>query len=660
MDIFKREGSHSAKSAKLRARLLLLLLLGEVCIAPAARASCLDSLDPDIHQLQQLITQDATKALNQAQALLVDLQREPLSDVTRNTARTAALYAIQAQAYGTLELDADARASAAKGLALVPSESDPVHVELLLSLADSVYDSAGLATAIQSIEAARKLQPHGSPADTCLLLNRGLLEHRQNREDLAIVTLTQAYRASIAPVVTEPHIMSADYLSLVMRSMGDFSQALALNQEKIEWDTSHGATTALSVSRFMRGQILKLMGNYDDAIGEFTKARMLSVSLADQQGIAFADQRTCEVHIELGQLASAKRECANALRLFGAAEATDSVKETQVLLARIDLGSGHAERALATFDKVLDQDGRDMPPRDVGSIYQWRARANAAVHEYRDAYNDLLEYAKRYTAANDAERIRQAGALRARFETDREIERNDLLTRDLQTSHEQSNRQAQRLRWNTVVVTAGIGVIALLIYFLIANRRYRQQLVKLASLDSLTGLPNRRRTVELAEAALQAASVTRKPVTIALIDMDHFKAINDRWGHATGDYVLKEFARAGRETLRESDILGRWGGEEFLLVMPDTPLEFALSSLERLRALVFAIRLPSSGSGLRVSLSAGLATSDADTRSLDELVARADAALYVAKNEGRDLVRVARDEYMITSTGSRRALRMPV
>ena len=147
----------------------------------------------------------------------------------------------------------------------------------------------------------------------------------------------------------------------------------------------------------------------------------------------------------------------------------------------------------------------------------------------------------------------------------------------------------------------------MLIYFLIANRRYRHQLVKLASVDSLTGLPNRRRTAELAEAALQAASVTKMPVTIALIDMDHFKAINDRWGHATGDHVLKEFARAGREVLRESDILGRWGGEEFLLVMPDTPLEFALSSLERLRALVFAIRLPSSGSGLRVSLSAGLA-----------------------------------------------------
>src|ERR1022692_5031499 len=188
MDAFTREIHYFPKSARLARRLSLLpvvALLGWVWIAPAARASCLDSLDPDIHQLQQLIVQDASKALNQAQALMNALKLEPLSDATHNTARTAALYAIEAQAYGILELDADSRASAAKGLALVPSKSNPVHVELLLSFADSLYDSAGIAAGIQAIEAARKLQRHGSPADTCLLLNRGLLEHRQNREDLA-------------------------------------------------------------------------------------------------------------------------------------------------------------------------------------------------------------------------------------------------------------------------------------------------------------------------------------------------------------------------------------------------------------------------------------------------------------------------------------------
>jgi diguanylate cyclase (GGDEF)-like protein len=634
------------------------MLLGSAWLPSAGLASCLVDPDPDIVQLQDLIAVDATKVLNQAISALNTLQRQPLTDASRHATRMASLYAVEAEAYGILELDSDARRMAAKGLALARGEHDPVRLELLAVYADNVYDKAGIAGAMEAIEAARILQPRGSAADTCLLITRGLLEHREDREDLAIVTLTQAYRASIAPAVTEPHNMSADYLSLVMRSMGDYSQALTLNQEKIDWDTEHNATMNLSVSRFMRGQILKLMGNYNAAIIEFTQARNLSISLADSQGIAFADQRICEAHIELGQLESARSECASALRRFGIAESADSVKETQALQARIDLGSGHAERALATLNKVLDHNGADMPPRHVGSLYEWRARTNAALRNYRDAYSDLQEYVSRYTAANDAERNRQAGALRARFETDREVERNASLQRELAVSQEQSHRQAQQLRWNAVVVLLGVVVITLLVYFLIATRRYRQQLVRLASQDALTGLPNRRRTAELAVAALQAASDTRQPLTIALIDMDHFKIINDRCGHATGDFVLKEFAQAGREALRESDILGRWGGEEFLLVMPETPLELALSSLERLRTLVFGIPLPSAGSGLRVSISAGLATNDAGARSLDELIARADAALYMAKNEGRDLVRVADDSYLTSTTGTRLKMRL--
>jgi diguanylate cyclase (GGDEF)-like protein len=212
------------------------------------------------------------------------------------------------------------------------------------------------------------------------------------------------------------------------------------------------------------------------------------------------------------------------------------------------------------------------------------------------------------------------------------------------------------LRWNAIAVIAGVLVIALLIYFLIANRRYRQQLVKLASQDGLTGLPNRRRTAELATAALANATVTQSPLTIAIIDMDHFKIINDRCGHATGDFVLKEFARVGRDALRASDVLGRWGGEEFLLIMPAATLEFGLASLERIRTLVFGIRLPASGAGLQVSLSAGLATNLRHGRSLDEMIARADAALYAAKNDGRDLVRVA-DESYLTTAAIRRAVR---
>ena len=247
------------------------------------------------------------------------------------------------------------------------------------------------------------------------------------------------------------------------------------------------------------------------------------------------------------------------------------------------------------MNEVLDHRGEDVAPRIVGSMFQWRSRANAALRNYKEAYADLQEYVNRYTAANNAERIRQAGALRARFETDREIERNFSLKRELENTQEQSNRQAQQLRWNTVVAVAGVWIIAMLIYFLIANRSYRVQLVQLASQDALTGLPNRRRTQELALAALELAKTTGKPLTLALIDMDHFKDINDRCGHAAGDHVLQEFARAGREALRETDILGRWGGEEFLLLMPETPVELAVASLERLRTLVVRHSTPAHG-----------------------------------------------------------------
>ena len=628
------------------------LAIAWTAIPVPARAICLISADPGIHELQTLVDKDAARALMQVGARLPAAQQAPQPDARL----LASLYAVQAQAYSILELDQEARNSATQGLRYAVSARDPVRLDLLSAYAENVYDAAAMAAAGKTIDEARAVQVPGTPADTCLLITRGLLQYRQDRPDLAIGSLTQAYRASAAPESAAARISSAGVLSTVMRSMGDYPQALALNQEAIDWHTQRGATLGLSVDRFLRGKIFNLMGRYQSAIAEFTEARKLSVQLNDIQGAAFADLLDCTARIELGQLQRAASECNNALRAFTAAHSADEMKDTLGQLARIDLAGGHAKRALDTLNRVLDQGGADLLPSRVASLYQWRARANAALHNYRDAYADLAEYVRHYAAANDAERSKAAAALRARFETDREIERNALLNRELGASRQQSQRQARELRWNAIAAASAVLVIALLIYFLVANRRYRQQLVKLASQDGLTGLPNRRRTAELATAALQEATAAQTPLTIAIIDMDHFKVINDRCGHAAGDFVLKEFARLGRESIREMDVLGRWGGEEFLLIMPQSTVEFALASLERMRTLVFGIHLPASGAGLRVSLSAGLATSLEHGRSLDELIARADSALYVAKNEGRDLVRVAEEGFLAT-TAIRRAIR---
>jgi diguanylate cyclase (GGDEF)-like protein len=439
-----------------------------------------------------------------------------------------------------------------------------------------------------------------------------------------------------------------------MRELGDYQQALSLNSEVVEWNASRGELLQLSVARYLRGVILIDMHEYSAAVLAFMNARALSVAIGDEQGIAYADMRVCEAQLEVGDIDDAQPRCENAYRIFSAARSVDTIKQSLALLARIDLAEGRNSAALLKLDSILANDAADMPPRQVAPLFKARAQANAALRNHRAAFADLDEYTKRYTAQTEARRLRQADALRARFETDREIERNAALHRELAQSKE---RQRELKRWTFVAIGACTLVIALLTTMLIFTRQHRRQLAALANQDALTGLPNRRRTAELASEALTRARANGSALTAAVIDLDHFKLINDRCGHAGGDLVLREFSRVARDELRVTDPVGRWGGEDFLVVMPDTTLDVALSVVERLRARASTIKLPGVDHGdLRVSLSAGLATNDADAKTLDGLVARADAALYRAKHEGRNLVRIDEESYDSASTGVRRSL----
>jgi diguanylate cyclase (GGDEF)-like protein len=208
-----------------------------------------------------------------------------------------------------------------------------------------------------------------------------------------------------------------------------------------------------------------------------------------------------------------------------------------------------------------------------------------------------------------------------------------------------------------VVSFAGICVISLLTYLLLTNKRKKLLLSRLAQVDDLTDLPNRRRTFELASEAFDAARRQGTALTIGILDLDHFKHINDRYGHAVGDFVLQEFARLGLGVLRGSDVLGRWGGEEFLLVLPNTTLDVALSIVDRIRTATSQIKGGALAEDLKVTLSAGLATNEGGPAHLEEIIACADAALYDAKEGGRDLVCVAPESYSLASTGVRRVLK---
>ena len=207
------------------------------------------------------------------------------------------------------------------------------------------------------------------------------------------------------------------------------------------------------------------------------------------------------------------------------------------------------------------------------------------------------------------------------------------------------------LTWSSVIfMLAFMAVMAAGFGFVLATfERMASQMRKLASVDSLTGACNHNTTVSLLQHAMERGRREGQPVSFVMLDLDHFKRVNDQHGHAVGDQVLKAVAASTRSRLRGSDVLGRLGGEEFGLVLPATGEAGARHLAEQVRLAVEGLELAGDGGRpLRVTLSAGVAEA-ARSDTPETLMHLADKALYQAKQKGRNRVVVA-DDWMRNST----------
>jgi diguanylate cyclase (GGDEF)-like protein len=160
-----------------------------------------------------------------------------------------------------------------------------------------------------------------------------------------------------------------------------------------------------------------------------------------------------------------------------------------------------------------------------------------------------------------------------------------------------------------------------------------------AATDALTGLPNTRAARDTVKRMVAHATRSQSPLAVALLDLDHFKAINDTYGHGHGDEVLALVAEVMRATLRESDFAGRYGGEEFLILLPDTGASAASALIEKVRAAIASISMVQIDRAITASI--GVAVLPDDGIDADTLVRNADRALYAAKSNGRNRVETA-------------------
>jgi two-component system cell cycle response regulator len=169
------------------------------------------------------------------------------------------------------------------------------------------------------------------------------------------------------------------------------------------------------------------------------------------------------------------------------------------------------------------------------------------------------------------------------------------------------------------------------------NARLLLELETLSRTDGLTGLPNRRVFDESLSREVARASRYDYPLSLVLLDLDHFKAVNDAHGHPAGDAVLKSFSALAQAAFRMADAVHRYGGEEFAVLLPHTPFEGAMTATERLRDVIAEHRFPIGSGTVRITLSGGIALRKGAIAPAD-LLAAADAALYEAKHEGRNRV----------------------
>ncbi len=289
--------------------------------------------------------------------------------------------------------------------------------------------------------------------------------------------------------------------------------------------------------------------------------------------------------------------------------------------ARRKIGAIHVllndfSAAVETLHVALDIATEINAKQEQAQCHRALAEAHKAAGEFRPA----LEHYEKFVALNQAA-----------FD-----EESDRRRKTLEIIHEVENarKDAEIYQLRNVALQQEIE----------ERKKAQAALERLATQDALTGLANRRYFLELAARTFEQARRYQRPLSIVMMDVDHFKQINDTFGHKTGDQVLVSVAQCMLSVLRKVDILGRYGGDEFVILLPETTQEGARRLTERLRQVVAQQSVIAGGVSLPISLSIGLASNiQQPDLALDELLQRADRALYYSKQAGRDRVTAFED-----------------
>ena len=424
-------------------------------------------------------------------------------------------------------------------------------------------------------------------------------------------------------------------MAIGYRRMGDFEQArrhfeaaATRLEARRDWE---GVATNLIQLGFLHDE----SGAPEKASDAFRRALAIAERERDNYSANAARLGLAEAQVALGDPKAALETLALARAGFAAERDTSSDDMLLLLTGEALARQGQHIGAMERYRQAQPLIERNGNQRYLADLFKARAASEEALGWTAAALEDYKRYAGLQLKLQGKMRLEQGLLL----EYESEIQRREWDNRRLRAEalgKQQEVAVLERVRrWQTAALALGALLVALLASLAWRQRARSRAMHTLAMQDPLTGAASRMGIEDEAARALAQAHAEGKPLSLLMLDLDHFKTVNDRYGHAAGDAVLRAAVDAWEAQLRGRDPLGRVGGEEFVVVCPETSLAQATVVAQRLLEATRGLRFPKIDPELRVSVSIGIAQCRRD-EDRDSLLDRADAALYRAKQRGRD------------------------
>ncbi len=420
--------------------------------------------------------------------------------------------------------------------------------------------------------------------------------------------------------------------------VGEFDKALLIYRQLLAVHEAARDQGEIATAWFNIAATLDLKGDHAGAVDAFGKALDLQVRQGDPGQIAETRRALGVSLVKLGKGAQALGLFDQAIAGFQSAKDVDGVADARLSRA---IGLRHLGRladANADFAFARDYFTRQGNLRYLDKLEGEQALAYADAKDWQHAYAALaaqVGYREELAARLKRETTTR---MRVAFDTARTEAENQALAKQNALKQQALDAARRNEALQQVVIALVTVLVLLLAWTIVRTLRNARRLRELALTDELTHLPNRRHVFDIAHRTADAAHEVAAPWSVLALDIDHFKAINDRFGHDAGDKVLTRVAAACAGAVRKHDVVGRIGGEEFLVVLPRSGLKEACEVGERIRVAVQALVHDDIQHGLKTTISIGAAQSRPGDKGVGTLAKRADACLYAAKEGGRNRV----------------------